>query len=53
MCSEDAIALAIECDAVLSDRRTILQHGERVFAGIVGESGGRSNGPDQRRRDQQ
>jgi hypothetical protein len=47
----DPITLPIECDVMLSDRRTILQ--QRVFSGLVGASGAHSRGSYERRRDQQ
>ena len=44
----DAITRAIEFDAVPSDGRTVLQHGEGIFAGIFGQ--GRQRHRNQRRR---
>ena len=49
----DAIALSMEDDAVVSDRTSVLQHGERVFAGIAGESRGRACGREEPRHDEQ
>ena len=49
----DAIALSLEDDAMVSDRTSVLQHSERVFAGIAGERRGHTGGREEPRHDEQ
>ena len=49
----DATTLSVENDAMASDRTSVLPHGERVFAGIAGESRGHTGGREEPRHDEQ